>query len=105
MTVDLLHLSQPLDRGISKRGTKLVAAHYIGYSADLVARMIDHAEGRGARLLQVCLERGIDWSLVRTWDGKDRLFERALKNQKHAARFCPLCTTPPLLFPRNAGEG
>jgi len=90
VTVYLLHLSQPLSRGVARNGTPLQAGHYIGFTDDLVGRILDHAEGKGARFTQVCVERGISWSLARTWDG-DRAVERRLKNNKHAPRMCPIC--------------
>ena len=49
-----------------------------------------HAAGLGARMLAVCVERGITWRVARTWQG-DRNFERWLKRKKGAAWFCPLC--------------
>lgn len=91
MTVYLLHLSQPLSRGVSKRGTALIAGHYIGFTDDLESRLADHANGNGARFTQVCVERGITWQVVRTWPGGGRSFERQLKKQKHARLFCPVC--------------
>lgn len=93
MTVYLLHLDRPLPRGISPSGTHLVAGHYIGFTEDLVGRMMDHSEGRGARFTQVCVERGIDFRLARTWDGMSRSFERMLKTKfKNGRLLCPVCT-------------
>ncbi len=91
MTVYLLHLNQPLSRGISSTGTTLEAGHYIGYTDDLVRRIMEHAEGRGARFTQVCYERGIDFALARTWDGAGRYVERRLKKYKKSPRLCPIC--------------
>jgi hypothetical protein len=34
---------------------------------------------------------GIRFLHVRTWWGKDKRFERKLKNQKHHSRLCPVC--------------
>lgn len=93
MTVYLLHLKTPLPRGISRCGTPLQAGHYIGFADDLVERILKHADGHGARFTQVCVERGIDWQLARTWEGgqADRRFERRLKNGKWGPRLCPIC--------------
>lgn len=95
MTVYLLHLKRPLPRGVSPSGTALTAGHYVGFSEDLVGRLLDHAEGNAnaARFMQVCHERGIDFQLARTWEGKGatRRFERRVKNYKKAARLCPIC--------------
>lgn len=114
MTVYLLHFDQPLPRGVSRKGTPLQAAHYIGWTDDLVGRILDHSEttweslpepvitddskkitgithGKGATLMGVANARGIQWRLARTWDGADRTFERTLKNYKNAPKLCPVC--------------
>ncbi len=95
MTVYLLHMQQPLSRGVSPAGKPLQAGHYIGFSqrGELSARMAEHMSGQGARFTQVCLERGIAWQLARVWEGPraDRRFERKLKNRKEAPRLCPIC--------------
>jgi predicted GIY-YIG superfamily endonuclease len=83
MTVYLLHFETPLHH----------ARHYIGYAEHVKRRLEHHRNGTGARLLQVCNERGIAYDLVRTWEGEGRDFERKLKNCKHAARYCPMCNT------------
>jgi predicted GIY-YIG superfamily endonuclease len=79
-TIYLLHLDKPLRH----------AKHYVGF-ADVEARLERHASGAGARMLQVCRERGISWTLARTWTG-DRKFERRLKNRKDAPHICPICS-------------
>lgn len=70
------------------------AGHYTGWAADLNARLAEHAAGRGARLLTVVRDAGINWTLARTWPGS-RGRERQLKRQGGAARRCPLCRTRP----------
>ena len=80
-TIYLLHLDTPLAH----------ARHYVGLADDLDARLERHASGQGARMLAVCRERNITWTLARTWTG-DRNFERWLKRKKGAAWFCPLCS-------------
>lgn len=80
MTIYLLHLNSPL----------VHAKHYMGYTDDLDARLERHQIGNGARMLAVCIERGIGWQLVRTWTG-DRRLERRLKNRRDAPRLCPIC--------------
>jgi predicted GIY-YIG superfamily endonuclease len=80
-TIYLLHLDKPLRH----------AKHYVGFADDLEARLERHANGHGARMLQVCRERGISWTLARTWTG-DRKFERRLKNRKDAPHICPICS-------------
>lgn len=69
----------------------LGANHYIGFTTDLVGRVMEHAEGHGARFTQVCHERGIGFALARTWDGAGKQVERRLKKYKKARRLCPVC--------------
>lgn len=80
MTVYLIHFKRPLAH----------ARHYLGSCEDLEKRLERHRQGRGARLMEVIKERGIEWECVRTWEG-GRDVERKLKNQKHAWRHCPVC--------------
>lgn len=80
--VYLIHFDQPL----------VHARHYIGFSErDVEERFEDHTSGNGARILQVCNERGITYKLARVWKRKGRRFERQLKNGKHVSRLCPIC--------------
>jgi predicted GIY-YIG superfamily endonuclease len=66
------------------------AAHYLGWSENLPARLADHQSGHGARLLTVIHTAGIGWQLARTWDGT-RALERQLKRRGGRARLCPIC--------------
>ena len=79
-TIYLLHFDQPYKH----------AKHYLGWASDLDARLAQHADGSGARLLQVARDAGIGWQLARTWPG-DRYRERQLKNQGGRSRMCPVC--------------
>jgi predicted GIY-YIG superfamily endonuclease len=83
-TVYLLHFDRPYGH----------AAHYTGWTTDLSARLAEHANGHGARLLAVAKSVGIGWTLARTWNGT-RAVERALKRQGGASRRCPLCGINP----------
>lgn len=83
-TVYLLHFDTPYKH----------ARHYIGWTADLDARLAEHASGRGARLLAVVHAAGITWTLARTWTG-GRTRERAIKRQGGASRCCPTCGVRP----------
>lgn len=83
MCVYLLHFT----RRISDHHT---TQHYIGYTQDLAGRLAEHRAGAGSRLCEVAKERGIDFVLVRTWQG-DRGKERELKRRKAGPRLCPLC--------------
>jgi hypothetical protein len=85
--VYLVHFDQPIGDLHNPRG---YASHYTGWTLDLPARLVEHAAGRGARLLQVVGELGIGWQLARIWAGtRDR--ERSLKRSGGAARRCPVC--------------
>jgi predicted GIY-YIG superfamily endonuclease len=79
-TIYLLHFNRPYKH----------AAHYIGYTRDLSARLESHANGTGARLVEVITQAGITFQLARTWQGT-RKTERSLKNRGGAKRICPLC--------------
>jgi predicted GIY-YIG superfamily endonuclease len=65
--------------------------HYIGYADDIKRRLEDHRASRGARLTEVANQRGIGFWVSRVWEGKDRSFERNLKNRKEGTRLCPDC--------------
>lgn len=84
-TVYLLHFDQPYKH----------ARHYLGWAADLQARLDCHRAGHGARLLAVLAAEGIGWQLARTWPDADRNRERRLKNMGGGARHCPLCGVTP----------
>lgn len=81
VSVYTLHLWPPLAH----------AKHYTGSAKDtrVRARLTDHALGRGARMLQVQLERGGKWVLAQVEPGS-RLREIQLK-QRGASRRCEVC--------------
>jgi predicted GIY-YIG superfamily endonuclease len=81
-TVYLLHFAVPLYH----------AQHYLGWTQhDLQWRLDAHRHNQGAKLLRAANERGIEWWLVRTWEGCDRSVERRLKDRHESPRLCPLC--------------
>ena len=67
------------------------AAHYTGWSIDIVERIRRHREGNGARLVEVVTQAGIDFVVARVWIGADRVKERRLKRSGGASRYCPVC--------------
>jgi predicted GIY-YIG superfamily endonuclease len=83
-TVYLLHFDRPYRH----------ARHYVGWAADLDARLVEHASGAGARLLAVVHAAGIGWTLARTWPGT-RTRERQIKRQGGASWCCPMCGVRP----------
>jgi predicted GIY-YIG superfamily endonuclease len=88
-TVYLIHFESKLHH----------AQHYIGFAShDLFARIRDHRNNHGARLLQVLNGAGVQWHVVRTWRGTRQL-ERRFKRRKKASALCPICreaTEPPV---------
>ena len=79
-TVYLIHFHQPFHH----------AAHYLGFTDNLLYPIALHRAGRGARLLEVIGAHGIGFAVVRTWPG-DRRLERRLKNWHSGPRLCPVC--------------
>ena len=67
------------------------AQHYIGWTQNLEQRLIEHASGRGARLIAVIVAAGISFSLVRTWEQVTKGQERKFKKWKKASDLCPVC--------------
>lgn len=85
-SVYLIHFHTPLCH----------ARHYIGMAQDVTARLAEHKAGYGARILQVCNERSIDYSISRTWNtfqtaSEAKQFEKYLKSRKEAPNLCPVC--------------
>lgn len=78
--VYLLHFEKPY------KGCR----HYLGFANDIDQRMQRHQDGRGNGLVKAVLDAGINVHLVRVWSGC-RNFERKLKRQKNAHRYCPEC--------------
>jgi predicted GIY-YIG superfamily endonuclease len=89
-TIYLLHFSEPYKH----------AAHYIGFTTDLQSRLDAHANGTGARLLEVITAAGLSFSLARTWNGT-RKTERSLKNRKEAPTLCPICNPQAMKLAKN----
>lgn len=86
-TVYLLHL----DPGLPVTGNR-VARHYLGFGEQRVERRVqEHLEGRGPPLVAAAAAHGSTVTIARTWPGRERAFERALKNRHEAPRLCPLC--------------
>lgn len=119
-TVYLIHFARKLAH----------AQHYLGWTTDLPARLKEHRAGRwepcdpykspkygtavgqktgdGALILAVCNYHGIEWDVVRTWDGTPQL-EARFKRYKAYKPICPTCNgekalTRGLFLPRNLGE-
>lgn len=85
MAVYLLHLMPAV--GHSK--------HYIGWSPDaqVHARIKKHTRGAGSALCREAVNRGSQIVLVMLWPHATKEFERRLKRQGGAVRWCPECCT------------
>jgi hypothetical protein len=68
--------------------------HYIGFTVrkSHKTRLEEHQKGRGSKLLRAVAKAGIPFDVVKTWPKGDRTFERSLKKQRNAPRFCPNCS-------------
>jgi predicted GIY-YIG superfamily endonuclease len=80
--VYLIHFSTPYKH----------AKHYIGWAKKIDARISHHKHGTGARLCAVVVDSGAELITARVWEGKDKSFERKLKNQHKPQDFCPICS-------------
>lgn len=74
--VYLLHFTWPHGR---PRGFH--AGHYLGATRDLPARLRDHQQGRGARLVAAATQAGAVVELARLWHAPPA-FERRLKQRR-----------------------
>src|SRR4051812_35047810 len=90
--VYLIHMDSPVTDGRP-------AQHYIGWSTDVFERLFQHRRNQGARILEVCNERGISYKIARVWKWQDRSFERKLKNRKNARILCPVCNASARNYP------
>jgi predicted GIY-YIG superfamily endonuclease len=81
-TVYVLHFLRPYKH----------ARHYVGWTGlPLAERLQRHANGNGARLIQVIQDAGISWKLARTYEDVDQGFEKRMKKRGGASRYCPIC--------------
>jgi len=87
--VYLIHLDQPYHH----------ARHYIGFviDGDVDRRLREHRSGNGAKMLRAVNQAGIKYQIVRSVPGT-RSDERAIKNQKKSASYCPICRQKPRAF-------
>jgi len=87
------------------------AGHYMGWAENIARRVREHQRGQArTKLTDAAARVGVKFRLARTWPGKDRHFERALKNSNSTlARLCPICksggVTKPHHFRRKKKPG
>ena len=86
-TIYLIHFEKPIGNLSHPLSS---AQHYMGWCSDLDKRLDRHRSGQGSSIMRYVEQSGVGWNVVRTWQGT-RDDERALKNQKNAKRFCPVC--------------
>jgi predicted GIY-YIG superfamily endonuclease len=67
--------------------------HYIGFTRDLERRLANHRRGTACVTTKVAFERGIGFTLVRTWSATPKL-ERRIK-KRGAVNYCPICLSRP----------
>jgi predicted GIY-YIG superfamily endonuclease len=80
-TVYIIHITPPYHH----------AKHYVGYTDVEERRFKRHKAGQGSRLLRAAVGAGHEIAVVHEYHGKDRNFERWLKNKGGASRYCPVC--------------
>lgn len=71
------------------------AQHYCGATDQLLARLIAHATGRGAKITQAFLREGIEWRVASVFIMTHRchyLAERRVKRRKKTCLFCEVCS-------------
>lgn len=104
--VYILHFRTPLATG------RKSSQHYVGWSRHWAYRIAKHRAGAGARIMEVCADRGITFEVAavvssinavgRCYRGRD--LERYIKRQHHHARYCPLCGGTGAVDYRIAGQ-
>ena len=90
------------------------AQHYVGWSEDVEARFEKHLKskwipleapividdthkicgklkGRGCRLLAFMNYKGIRYQIAKVFVGRDRNFEKKLKDTNNTPIYCPIC--------------
>lgn len=104
--VYLLHFHTPLAGGAKS------SSHYVGWSRHYAYRIAQHRAGAGARILQVCADRGIAFDVAIVISELEHAgvtyrgtaLERYIKRQHHHARYCPLCGGRGATDYRDAGQ-
>lgn len=79
--------------GVLARVTGIMGAESLtpAMAAGILARDVEHQEGRGARLLRAVAAAGIEWHHVRFWPGTTKSHETWLKDLNDRTALCPEC--------------
>ncbi len=95
--VYVLHLHPPFKH----------ARHYIGFTdgEDVGARIAEHEQGRGSRLIRAATRAGCRAELAHVFVGADRHFERRLKRRKDVCTWCRICGSGQRPTPSIGGRG
>jgi predicted GIY-YIG superfamily endonuclease len=83
-TVYLLHFERPY---------KGRMRHYLGFTRDLEQRLANHRQGTACVTTKLAFDRGIGFTLARTWVGTPKL-EREIKRHG-VVNSCPICPRRP----------
>lgn len=72
-----------------ERAYKGCSRHYIGFTRDLERRLEDHRQGTACATTKTAFDRGIGFTVARTWPGTARL-KRQIQ-QRGSIKSCPIC--------------
>lgn len=81
MNVYLLHFNRRIN---SSHATQ----HYLGFACDLDKRIRQHRQGKGARLTQVAVKRGITFRVAEVWQG-DRALRTSIEKTEEQPPLLP----------------
>jgi hypothetical protein len=88
-TVYLLHYERPYSGQMR---------HYLGFTYDLGRRLENHRQGIAGATTKLAFDRGIGFTLARTWPGTPKL-KRQLKD-RGPVNYCPICPRAAASLPR-----
>jgi predicted GIY-YIG superfamily endonuclease len=81
----VIHFDSPLV--YLRKGQTINVQHYIGWCADVDARMEDHKSNQGAKLIAALNKRKIGWKVAKVYAGT-RFDERRMKRRGRMWKFC-----------------
>ena len=93
--VYLFHFHQPLGNPANRRAQ---ASHYVGFAEDLEARLEAQLAGRGAKIVQAAIGRGIGFDIYH-WPACLAV-EKLIKARKQTSVYCPKCAAAAGRLPR-----
>jgi predicted GIY-YIG superfamily endonuclease len=84
-TVYLLHFERPYKGRMQ---------YYLGFTRNLDKRLENHRQGTACATTKLAFDRGIGFTLARTWAGTPKL-EREIK-RRGVVNACPICPRRPV---------